>query len=84
MTKKLKKKSSLAVRTTSAITSRPKDLFPRALLEDVRLLIEGGRHRVATAVNLEMVTLYWSIGGGFKETSSCQSGHPMASKLSTH
>lgn len=62
MTKKLKKKPNLAVRTTSPLLSSSKDLLPPALVEDIRLLIEGGRHRVATAVNSEMVTLFWSIG----------------------
>ena len=38
------------------------ELFPPALLKDVRALIEGARRRAAAAVNSEMVTLYWSIG----------------------
>jgi predicted nuclease of restriction endonuclease-like (RecB) superfamily len=38
------------------------ELFPPALLKDIRSLIEGARRRAAAAVNSEMVTLYWSIG----------------------
>lgn len=38
------------------------ELFPPALLKDVRSLIEGARRRASAAVNSEMVTLYWSIG----------------------
>jgi predicted nuclease of restriction endonuclease-like (RecB) superfamily len=33
-----------------------------ALLSDIRSLIDGARQRAATAVNSEMVMLYWSIG----------------------
>jgi predicted nuclease of restriction endonuclease-like (RecB) superfamily len=62
MTKSPKKKSVLAIRTPTPFPSRSKELFPPALLRDIRLLIEGARRRLATAVNSEMVTLYWSIG----------------------
>jgi hypothetical protein len=37
-------------------------LFPPALLKDVRQLIEAARARAAVAVHSEMVRLYWSIG----------------------
>jgi len=62
MTKNPKKKSALAIRTSTPFPSRSKELFPPALLRDIRLLIEGARRRVATAVSSEMVTLYWLIG----------------------
>ena len=42
--------------------STSEQLFPPALLTDIRQLIEGARARAAAAVNSEMVTLYWSIG----------------------
>jgi predicted nuclease of restriction endonuclease-like (RecB) superfamily len=47
---------------TGAPPSISQDLFPPALLRDIRLLIESARVRAAAAVNSEMVTLYWSIG----------------------
>jgi hypothetical protein len=37
-------------------------LFPPALLKDIRQLIDSARARTAAAVNSEMVRLYWSIG----------------------
>jgi predicted nuclease of restriction endonuclease-like (RecB) superfamily len=43
-------------------SSTSEQLFPPALLKDVRQLIEGARSRAAAAVNSEMVRLYWSIG----------------------
>jgi predicted nuclease of restriction endonuclease-like (RecB) superfamily len=42
--------------------STPEQLFPPALLKDVRQHIEAARARAAAAVNSEMVRLYWSIG----------------------
>ena len=48
--------------TTGAPPSISQELFPPALLSDIRLLIDGARVRAAAAVNSEMVTLYWSIG----------------------
>ena len=34
----------------------------RAMLSEIRPLIEEARHRAVTAANLAMVTLYWNIG----------------------
>jgi hypothetical protein len=45
-----------------AQSSTSEQLFPPALLKDVRQLIEGARARAAATVNSEMVRLYWSIG----------------------
>ena len=39
------------------------------LLEDIRGLITSARHRVATAVNTELVMLYWHIGERIKRES---------------
>lgn len=38
------------------------DLIATNLLGDLRRLIEGSRHRVAVAVNSELVLLYWQVG----------------------
>ncbi|MFQ5568243.1 MAG: DUF1016 N-terminal domain-containing protein [Rhodothermales bacterium] len=38
------------------------NLVPANLLDDLRTLIEGARHRVAVAVNQELVLLYWKVG----------------------
>ena len=62
MTKKPKKKSALAIRTSMPLATPSKEILPPPLLRDIRLLIQDTRGRVATAVNSEMVTLYWSIG----------------------
>lgn len=35
---------------------------PRALLGDIRALIEAARQRAASAVNSELTMLYWRIG----------------------
>jgi predicted nuclease of restriction endonuclease-like (RecB) superfamily len=43
-------------------SSTSEQLFPTALLKDIRQLIEAARARAAAAVNSEMVRLYWSIG----------------------
>src|SRR5207237_9492820 len=48
-------------RPMKAILRTP-DTVPRALLSDVRGLIEGARVRTASAVNSELVWLYWQIG----------------------
>jgi hypothetical protein len=45
-----------------AQSSTSEQLFPPALLKDVRQLIEAARARAAATVNSEMVRLYWSIG----------------------
>ena len=62
MAAKPKKRPALTVQTSASVSSLSRDLFPPALLKDIRLLIEDTRRRVAATVNSEMVTLYWSIG----------------------
>ncbi|MGH9830761.1 MAG: DUF1016 N-terminal domain-containing protein, partial [Blastocatellia bacterium] len=59
-----KKPTRQSVQTPSSggVPSVSRELFPPALLRDIRLLIEGARGRAAATVNSEMVTLYWSIG----------------------
>jgi predicted nuclease of restriction endonuclease-like (RecB) superfamily len=65
VTKKLKKsqkRETAIAATTSAVPSGTGQIFPPALLSDIRSLIENARSRVAVAVNSEIVRLYWSIG----------------------
>ena len=38
------------------------DIDTNILLGDIRSMIESAKGRVATAVNVEMVILYWGIG----------------------
>ena len=40
----------------------PAMLETTTLLEEIRSLIESARRRTATAINTEMVMLYWHIG----------------------
>jgi len=56
------KDEAVIAQTTGAPQSVLQELFPPALLSDIRLLIEGARVGAAAAVNSEMVRLYWSIG----------------------
>ena len=56
------KDEAVIAQTTGAPQSVLQELFPPALLSDIRLLIEGARVGAAVAVNSEMVRLYWSIG----------------------
>src|ERR1039458_7296668 len=70
MTKKPRKqeKSETAIAPkTCTLSSSAGQLFPPALLSDIRLLIEGARARAAVAVNSEMVRLYWSIGARIRK-----------------
>ena len=60
--RKPKKGGVVTVQTSGTSPSISRELFPPALLRDIRLLIEGARRRAAAAVNSDMVTLYWSIG----------------------
>jgi predicted nuclease of restriction endonuclease-like (RecB) superfamily len=53
---------AVTVQKSGASPSISGELFPPALLKDIRVLIEGARRRATAAVNSEMVTLYWSIG----------------------
>ena len=59
---KLERDDAVTGQTTGGPPAMPQELFPPALLTDIRLLIDGARVRAAAAVNSEMVTLYWSIG----------------------
>jgi len=42
--------------------SHPSLILPRALLGDVRKMIQAARQKVAHAVDARLVTLYWQIG----------------------
>ena len=59
--KQRKQRNSGAAGASTPLDSNSK-LFPPALLRDIRSLIDDARGRAATAVNAEMVALYWSIG----------------------
>ncbi|MCP5050788.1 MAG: DUF1016 domain-containing protein, partial [bacterium] len=41
---------------------KDKDIF-----EEITLLIEKARHKVASTINEEMIILYWNIGKTVKE-----------------
>jgi hypothetical protein len=58
--KKQSGKRSLA--TTENIKPMPEAHETTVLLEEIRSLIESARRRAATAINTEMVMLYWHIG----------------------
>ena len=59
---KLRKRDTGTGQMDDIRSSTSEQLFPPALLKDVRQLIDGARARAVAAVNSEMVTLYWSIG----------------------
>jgi hypothetical protein len=85
MTKRQRKPHKDDAVSRQTIGSPPsifQDLFPPALLSDIRLLIDGARVRAAAAVNSEMVTLYWSVKG-FVKTFLRPNAPLTASKLST-
>ncbi len=49
--------------TNLAVIPQPQGaLLPTAILDELRALIEGARHRVAVSVNRELVLLYWDLG----------------------
>ena len=58
--KKPSEKKSLV--TTENAKPIPAVIENTTLLEEIRSLIELARRRVATAINTEMVMLYWHIG----------------------
>jgi len=58
--KKLSKKTALAATENAKIM--PFEHETRALLKDIRSLIESARRRGAAAINTEIVMLYWHIG----------------------
>jgi hypothetical protein len=53
-----------------------------ALLADLRGLIDAGRTRVAQAVNIGMVALYWGVGTASAAKSSASGAPPTANRLS--
>lgn len=65
--KKLEKRDPVSARVNGVQSSNSEQLFPPALLGDLRKLIEGARARAAATVNSGMVTLYWSIGERIRE-----------------
>ena len=48
--------------TTNLAVTPQGALAQTAILEELRALIEGARHRVAVSVNRELVLLYWGLG----------------------
>lgn len=55
----------------------------RALVADIRQMIERARHQVAQAVNARLTGLYWKIGTRIRQgTSSRNDGRNMAPRLS--
>jgi len=65
MTKKPKKPEkvdTIVGQMKGVPSSTSEQLFPPALLIDIKQLIDSARARAAAAVNSEMVRLYWSIG----------------------
>ena len=59
MKKQSEKTALVAIENAKLITAM---LETTTLLEEIRSLIESARRRTATAINTEMVMLYWHIG----------------------
>ena len=56
---------------------------PVVLVDDVRSLIESARERVASAVNSEIVLLYWRIGQRIKRELIGEGRAAYGGRLST-
>ncbi len=66
MKKQPEKKALTATENAKSISAV---LDTTTLLEDIRSLIESARRRAATAINTEMVMLYWHIGDRIRKAT---------------